>query len=162
MKRPTTPADAYAAYKQRVLPEMGKALASLWGPPPTSERISDAEKVRLWNLVWPREPFSPDALAAHLQRDPEDPQRHPSADRAAELLQLGFPNEAAVVWQYPYREDTYRAGNPDPEEFTREAERISRLAAKSAGFGQDSPAVPFDDEMEPGVPALPVPERGVV
>ena len=128
--RPTTPADAYAAFKQREIPSMARALAALWGPPPNSEKLTDAEKVRLWRLQWPGEPLGPEAIERHMQMDPKDRRRHPSVERAAELLQLGFMAEAGTIWQHPYREETYRAGNPDPEDATKEAERIARLVAK--------------------------------
>jgi len=123
---------------REVIQEYARSYAALWGPPPRSSKMSDAEKVRLWQLRWPREPLSPDAVQQHIALDPKDRARHPSAERAAELLQMGFMAEAETCWIWPYREDTYRSGNPDPEDFCAEAVRIARLVMQ-ADKGTDEP-----------------------
>lgn len=132
-KRPTVTADVYAELRHSMLRDYGKALAALMGPPPQAAALSDADKVRLWQVAWPREPFGPEAVQQHLQMDPKDRLRHPSVERAAELAQLGFLEEAEHVWNWPFREDTYRAGNPDPEAFVREAKRVAKLVAEQEG-----------------------------
>lgn len=152
-KLPPTPADAYAAVRSEVIPQYARSLAALWGPPPNSRKLTDAEKVRLWQLRWPREPLSPEVVQAHQALDPKDRMRHPSVERVAELLQMGFAAEAQTVWNWPFREDAYRSGNPDPEEFTKEAVRIARLVMKADQERNESavagPEMPLPSEMGP-------------
>lgn len=103
-------AEAWQAEHDRQLKLYGDALASRMGPPPGGQKMSDSALAEQWN-----------------QRDPSV-----TPDKVASMQAQGTSPEDITRAIYPQRENTYTIGFPDTTGQIKEADRIAKMAQKSA------------------------------
>jgi hypothetical protein len=147
--RPPTFSEAYYTVSREKLSEIGDALAQQAGPPASVAvtKATDPIRVRAWDQ---KHPEATDE--AMLRVAVQQYQKH----RAA-----GLPDEDArrataedlTHFRYRARLPLYTQGTTSWHEQVKEAERLSRLAARKSGAPSDTGAVPTTTVPASAVPA---------
>lgn len=144
-------------------------LANELGPAAGAETVSDAEKVRMWDLADPIVDVDPEAfkqqlmtggLAEHPEMlDPNNPQSLGIVRAFPEMVQvLSEPVDEQMADQimrycrWPLRSKVLEEHADDPEGWVKEANRMERLSNGQSG-GDEAPEESPEEPMNAPVPS---------